>query len=311
MPDNMTDGTPSNALSVHDGVSALAELMKSAAPKMDTPQIPPAGEQAADAEADSTAVVTDEEPDAPSESEPETEEVVQLTLPNGERINAEEAVKGYLRQSDYTKKTQQLSQIERQRQDEHTQYIERLRVLADSMPQEKEPDWLSLLDQIEPREVQKAQIMWKQRAETKAAAKAAIEYAERQQLEQAFQNTMEVIGSGEFEPKWRDPKARDVGLNQVVQYGQDLGLSRQDLNIALTTPAAIIALEKARRWDELQKAKPKAIKETVEKPKVFTPGAKPGGKNSVDPTKTAINRLRQTNSNEDAIAALKSLRRPN
>lgn len=311
MPDNMTDGTPSNALSVHDGVSALAELMKSAAPKVDTPQIPPAGEQAADAEADSTDVVTDEEPDAPSESEPETEEVVQLTLPNGERINAEEAVKGYLRQSDYTKKTQQLSQIERQRQDEHTQYIERLRVLADSMPQEKEPDWLSLLDQIEPKEVQKAQIMWKQRAETKAAAKAAIEYAERQQLEQAFQNTMEVIGSGEFEPKWRDSKARDVGLNQVVQYGQDLGLSRQDLNIALTTPAAIIALEKARRWDELQKAKPKAIKETVEKPKVFTPGAKPGGKNSVDPTKTAINRLRQTNSNEDAIAALKSLRRPN
>ena len=301
-----------NALSTHQAADALGALRKSQTPQAKTEATEQAEVLTPEAEGDVTDVVEQlSEPEAQSESEPEVEEVVSLTLPDGVRINADEAIKGYLRQSDYTRKTQQLSAVEKQRQEEHNQEIVRLRQLAESMPQETEPDWISLLDQIDVKEVQKAQLMWKRRVETKQAAQAALAAAERQQLERAFQNTVEVLGSGQFEPKWRDPKSRDEGLNTVVRYGQELGLTRDDLNLALTSPAAVIALEKARRWDALQSSKPEAIKQTATKPKGFAPGAKPGGKAQVTSAQTALNRLRQTNSTEDAIAAIKALRRPN
>ena len=306
MSDNMTSEISENALSPRDGADALAALRKA-----HNPEAEPAANQDPDAEGNLTAVVDVEEPTDQSDSEPEQEEVVSLTLPDGQRINADEAVKGYLRQSDYTKKTQQLSSFERQRQDEHGQEIARLRQLAESMPQETEPDWITLLDQIEPREVQKAQLMWKRRVETKQAAQAALASAERQQLERAFQNTVEVLGSGQFEPKWRDPKSRDEGLNTVVRYGQELGLTRDDLNLALTSPAAVIALEKARRWDALQSSKPEAVKQAAAKPKVFAPGAKPGGKAQGGVAQTAMNRFKQTHSTDDAMATLRALRGKN
>jgi len=153
--------------------------------------------------------------------------------------------------------------------------------------------------------------MWKRRVETKQAAQAALASAERQQLERAFQNTVEVLGSGQFEPKWRDPKSRDEGLNTVVRYGQELGLTRDDLNLALTSPAAVIALEKARRWDALQSSKPEAVKQAAAKPKVFAPGAKPGGKAQGGVAQTAMNRFKQTHSTDDAMATLRALRGKN
>ncbi len=302
-----------NALSTHEATDALGALRQKQTPQAkqperETPQeeevLQPAAEGDEPAVADEAA-----EPEAESELEPAVEEVVKLTLPDGETINADEAVKGYLRQSDYTRKTQQLSAMEKQRQEEVAREIQRLRQVYESLPQEQEPDWISLLDQIDPKEVQKAQLLWKRREEAKKAAKAALEEAQRQQLERAFQNTLEVLGSGQIEPSWKDPKKREEGLSNVVKYGQEHGLTREDLNLALTSPTAIAMMEKARKWDELQKSKPQAIKQTVAKPKGFAPGARPGGKATVNTAQTAIKRLAQTHSTDDAVAAIKALRR--
>jgi hypothetical protein len=305
--------TSESALSTHEATDALGALRQKQTPQAtqsqrDTEQ--PEEQLPPDAEGDVTDVVDETaEPEADSESEPQAEEVVKLTLPDGETINADEAVKGYLRQSDYTRKTQQISQAEKQRQEEYGREIQRLREVYDSLPQEQEPDWISLLDQIDPKEVQKAQLLWKRRVEAKQSAKAALETAQRQQLERAFQNTLEVLGSGQIEPSWKDPKKREEGLSTVVKYGQEHGLTREDLNLALTSPVAISFMEKARKWDALQASKPAAIKQTAAKPKGFAPGARPGGKATVSNAQTAIKRLQQTHSTDDAIAAIRALRR--
>lgn len=73
---------------------------------------------------------TEDEPeDAPdtdeSEEQPEAETkaaAVELTLPDGSKIPAEEAVKGYLRQADYSRKTSELAQ-KRQETEAYTQRI--------------------------------------------------------------------------------------------------------------------------------------------------------------------------------------------
>lgn len=99
MSDNMTSEISENALSPRDGADALAALRKA-----HNPEAEPAANPDPDAEGNLTAVVDVEEPTDQSDSEAEQEEVVSLTLPDGQRINADEAVKGYLRQSDYTKR---------------------------------------------------------------------------------------------------------------------------------------------------------------------------------------------------------------
>lgn len=61
-------------------------------------------------EAQETAA-TDEgaEPAEPEEAEPESEPA-QISLPDGTQVTLDEAVKGYLRQADYTRKAQEVSQ---------------------------------------------------------------------------------------------------------------------------------------------------------------------------------------------------------
>ena len=52
----------------------------------------------------------EEEPAEPEEPEAPKPDPVTLTLPDGTQISADEAAKGYLRQADYTRKSQELAQ---------------------------------------------------------------------------------------------------------------------------------------------------------------------------------------------------------
>lgn len=64
-----------------------------------------------DTEETPEAAATDdgtEEPAEPEEAEPETP--AQISLPDGTQVTLDEAVKGYLRQADYTRKAQEVSQ---------------------------------------------------------------------------------------------------------------------------------------------------------------------------------------------------------
>jgi hypothetical protein len=65
-----------------------------------------------DTEEPPEAAATDdgtEEPAEPEEAEPESEPA-QISLPDGTQVTLDEAVKGYLRQADYTRKAQEVSQ---------------------------------------------------------------------------------------------------------------------------------------------------------------------------------------------------------
>lgn len=306
--DTMTSGQPESALSIHDGANALAGLRQQQEKPEESAEESPQAE-----EAEVTQEVEEPEPqEAGSESEERTEEeshVVEITLPNGSKINAEEAAKGYLRQDDYTRKTQALSQKESQFQAQATEYVKRLQGVFNEVVSmlPKEPDWAARVDEVGADQTFKEQQQWIARQKVLAQAQAEIEQQNKTAMAQAQIKARETLLAGEFDASWKDPKVLSQAMEKVSSYLSDYGYGAELLT-SLADPNIAVIAEKARRYDELQKAKPEAKKALKDKPKPLKPGPKQQETSHERSNKQVLNRFHQTKTPEDGMAALASLR---
>lgn len=297
-----------NALSVHDGADALAALRQ---PQEQTKE---SGEQTHDTdEPEVTEEGVEPEPqEADGESEESEEEesgVVQITLPTGSKITADEAAKGYLRQDDYTRKTQALSQKESQFQAQSAEYVQRLqgvfKEVVSLLP--PEPDWAARVDEVGSDQAMKEQIQWNKHQNVLAKARAEIQQQNQMAMAHAQIKAREALLAGEFEPAWKDPKALSSAMEGVSNYLSSYGYPSEVLT-QLADPNIAVIAEKARRYDELQKAKPEAKKMLKDKPKPMKPGAKMQETGRERDTKSAMNRFHQTKTQDDALSVLARLR---
>jgi hypothetical protein len=87
----------------------------------------------------------------------------------------------------------------------------------------------------------------------------------------------------------------------ITKYAVDNGYSVQDLQ-AITDPKWVIAMNKARLYDAMQKGK-EAIKAKAQN---AAPVLKPGAPRQADPKSDALAKLRKTGSMDDATAAFRS-----
>lgn len=309
MSDTMTSGhEPGNALSINEGADALAALRE--------PPKKPQGsnEQPADAE-ELEVEAQDGEPEpqeAEGESEAQEEEesqIVEITLPNGAKINADEAAKGYLRQDDYTRKTQALSQKESQFQAQSAEYVKRLQGVFSEVVSllPKEPDWAARVDEVGADQALKEQIQWNSRQKVLAQAQAEIQEQNKAAMAQAQIKARETLLAGEFDPSWKDPKTLSKAMEGVSDYLASYGYGAEVLT-SLADPNIAVIAEKARRYDELQKVKPEAKKMVKDKPKPLKPNGRQHESSSERSNKQALNRFHQTKTAEDGMSALASLR---
>ena len=88
---------------------------------------------------------------------------------------------------------------------------------------------------------------------------------------------------------------------KITKYSVDSGVKAETLQ-ALTDPALVVALDKARRYDALQKDKATIQAKAKDAPRV----AKPGSPHRTDPKGEAMTRLKKSNSLDDAAAAFLS-----
>ena len=63
----------------------------------------------------------------------------------------------------------------------------------------------------------------------------------------------------ELVPEWKDQRVWDKDRQSILAYGEKLGFTPDELKNA-TDPRAVIALDKARRYDELMARKPQPSK---------------------------------------------------
>ena len=244
---------------------------------------------------------------------------------NGEEKTVEELKSGYLRQQDYTRKTQALSEekkafseVEAAVLQERAQYAEALPMLAQQIQQsvEQEPDWDTLYD-TDPALAAKAERQWRKQLEQKQQQLQAV-HAEQQRMQQLEQQRVAQMQSRFVEeqrqilpdviPEWRDAKVAAQEAGEIRDFLLQSGFKEADIdgmNSAVVVKMARLAMLQARGANRADKAKakPKPAKGSKTM-RAGSRGTQPRPKNVV---REAQQRLRQTGRVNDAAAAIKAL----
>jgi hypothetical protein len=266
-----------------------------------------------EADQDENAESVSADDSQPEKEEPDTRPIL---LPDGSEITVEEARKGYLRQSDWTRKTQAIAQEREQLQAQHSAKMGEVERLVKNLTslEEQEPDWLALArdPQVDPKQLQAAQAYWTQKKATIAEAQNAAAQTARQAAANAKAQARETLLSGELNKAWKDPAVFQKDLEKTADWMVEMGFSATSVN-NLANPLSIWVADMARKQFELEKAKPKAALAVKGKPAPFKPGAKSTASPQAEGLKLLQEKFRTNPSMENGIAlerARASLRKP-
>lgn len=276
-----------------------------------------ANQEASEAEGNAEvegAELSEQEPQQEHEGESAAEQEepakpVKLKLDDGREITADEALKGYLRTEDYTRKTQSLAQKERDVQSHIAATLTNLENLHKEITalRPQEPDWLAIKREY-PDQWQDIRLNWEIEDKKRAKLASDLSATNQKALQEAQLHAYNTLIAGDFEPKWRNPQALNADIAKLAEWAKQSGASVNRIN-AVSDAFDVIAWEKARRYDEIMKLKPVGKKMVADKPKPQAPGAKPRIMNAVP--QVAVERFQKTRSLEDAAALYSAVAKAN
>lgn len=209
----------------------------------------------------------DEELDA--DEEEEDDEVVYTTA-DGDEVTLNELKRGFLREKDYTQKTQELSALrqqvaeERKGVEQHNNVLAEhlnlaLNVIEPTLAQYASVDWTAL-QAADPYEYAEHQAKYQQ-AQAQYAQVAQAAAASVEQHKAAREAHMAQVKAQETEalklalPDLADPKKGRTLAHSIREYAlQEVGLSPEEAG-NLVDHRLILVLNKARKYDEISKSK--------------------------------------------------------
>jgi len=229
-------------------------------------------------------------------------------------VPKDELIRGYQREADYTRKTQKLAEERKlvesefqQVRGEREQYSQILGQLQQKLQEFEppEPDW-NRLEVEDPTEYARQWTSHQRRQQQKFAVQA--EQARLQQLYQAesqkqIQNVLaqETAVLKEKIPEWNSPEKAKAEGKALLEYGQQLGFSEQELN-TITDSRALLALHKAWKYDQMMSKRPEFQAKIKKAPKMVTPGSAGSVSSKSSDLNNAKKRLAQTGSVRDAAS---------
>lgn len=333
-----TSGTPTpGGIGIHQAQDAIADILATDDGDTQEGEAQQPEAQAEGTETEEVVQAADESVEETDESE-ETEEQVEQEpqLPttlkvkvNGEEVEVtlDELQKGYSRQSDYSRKTQQLaeerkaflSEVESIRQ-ERAQYATLLTALQQQLQAttqlDQQPDWDRLYDE-DPIQATKLERQWNKTQADRQAKLAAIQ-AEQQRVGQALeQQTVEQMKAilvneaqrlPEIIPEWKDQKVAAEGKKQLRNWLVDQGLNEVEIN-SLHKAEHVSILRKAMLYDLGQRKAQASVKPQPVATRPVKPGSAavaPGSKSVTDVTR-AKQRLAKTGTVNDAASVLAAM----
>ena len=319
---------------------AQAALLKMPEPEGETPEAEEAqpteeeeSQPVAEDESFEEETEEEEEPEGEEESEEtdveEGEELYTVKVDGTEReVSLNELLNGYSRQSDYTKKTQQLSQERQQMgqlqqqwqqemiaaQTERQQYIDALgQVVNQSMTGLEEYaniDWETLKEddpiayvtrRDEFREAQgNVRAMQEQQAyamqQQEAEMQNAIQYRAREEMGMLVEKV----------PEWKDKETRQELTKNLREYATGQGFSPEEIS-SLIDHRSLIVLMKAQKYDAMQNSDVKS-KKLKNKPKVVRSGTGTTSKATSKSKRAAkMKRLQSSGHVDDAVSILEDM----
>lgn len=281
-----------------DGQSAFAEpmSMSDALAKADTlidqNKEAPADDDPQEDQDQGEEIEATAEEDAP-EPETEAEELAEDDSPQvltadeygdvlvdvkGESLALSDLIANNLRQADYSRKTQELSEQRKEMEAVKADLVAREQQLAERLAETEaqEPDWVALAKE-DPLGYAEQKAQWdfdqKKRAQIKAQADKQREDATRAFVAKTVELAVEAM------PEWRDAKKFDAGADARKDQALKLGFTTEEYNATADFRLAAL-LEKAARYDDLvkqQKGRSTAAEKKLAKaPKVLKPGQSRG-----------------------------------
>ena len=325
--------------SLWEAQDALLKMME---PETETPETeeaqPTEEEESTEETQDESLEEESEEEEEAGEAEEESEEsdeevkeeLLYAVTVNGEEqeVTLEELTKGYSRQSDYTKKTQEIannrkgmeslqqqynseiSQIQQERQ----QYLESLNQIisntASGLDKFVNVDWNDLkesdpLEYVTKREEfreaqEQVQAMQQEHYVAQQRQSQDIQRFRTKALQEEHGKLVSVL------PDWAEPEKQKKIVSEIRSYASGQGFSDEELN-SLVDHRSLLVLMKAQKYDKLQKADIKS-KKLKNKPRVIRAGAgKDKKEDSRRSAKQKMKRLRHTGHVDDAASLLEDM----
>lgn len=325
------DGPASESTgSLEEAASAFEAIL--AGGDADNPEEPKKKDEPEEPEASETATDTDGEDDGEggeeegSDDEPEKKEdvseddkpVVTVEI-DGKPIELtkSEIQSGYLRQADYTRKTQALAEerkqyhaVVQQAQEQEKVYSELLPVMVQRMqqymPQPPKPE---LIDTDPVSYMKQKEAYEREMGDLQAAQAEMQRMSQKSQVEQQ-QNLQAIVAQNaqmlpELIPEWKEAKNYERDRTKLRDYLKSRNFSDQEIDQAYDARIVALAYD-AMRWRELKNSKPKQSEPLEKALKPSAPVPRPMN-TQTKATVEARKRLAKTGSIRDAAAVFESL----
>lgn len=307
---------------------ATDDALEAEAAQVEDAEMPEGQEDEYEAQADNSAVEGSES-DLDDDEDDDGDQYGTLDLSttievDGEEKTIEELRSGFLRQKDYTRKTQELAEsrkaVEAKDQEidrERAEYAQLLPAMAERIQQaaEQEPDWDTLYD-TDPVMAAKAERQWRKEQEARTAQLQAVQ-AEQQRMQQIAAQKQEQMQQSYLEqqrhilpdiiPEWRDKKVAATEATQIRDFLLGEGFSEQDVS-GMSNATLVKLARKAMLYDRGE-TRANEVKAKPKKPRTKTlkSGSRASQPKRTSAAQEAQNRARKTGRVTDAAAAIKAL----
>jgi len=279
-------------------------------------------DESLDIEDGSTEEASTDQPELEEDTQDEAKPEIFTVKVDGKEVEVtlDELQKGYSRTQDYTRKTQQVAEARKAAEAElqairaeREQYAQLLGALSEQVKTAADPkiDWDRLYNEDPIEYVRQREVMRENREKAAAIQAEQQRLAEISQKEQMAQfqavKAKESDALLEALPTWKDPAKAKAEKAMLVEFGQKMGFTPQELG-NIYDHRVVLALRKAALYDQMQ-AKRQGIKPVVNNgPKPAKPGAA-GRVSQMSDSARATQRLAKTGRVQDAASAIELLLR--
>ena len=324
--------------SVEEAHEVLLSLLEPEKEKPESEEAAPTEEEESTEETQDESLEEEPEEETEEKSEEESEgsddeaeeDLLYAVTVNGEEVEVslDELMKGYSRQSDYTKKTQEISEQRKQFQssaekhevemaqirNERQQYVQTLQNIIEGSTQSLDKfvdvDWETLkatnpieyvTKREEYREMQeKVQAIQHEQVAVQSKQSEDMKQLHAQTLQREHQLMAEAL------PEWGDPKKQHEIGSHIRDYARVQGFNDEEIG-SLVDHRSLIVLRKAMLYDEMNSSDVKS-KKLKNKPRVVRSGK---GVSRKDDSKrkraSKMNRLQKSGHVDDAASILEDL----
>ena len=276
--------------------------------------------EAEDTEIEAESEEVEAEEEQPEEVEEQPDKYYRVKRDGVEyEVTLDEALAGWQRQQDYTKKTQQIAEDKKQvlaeqeaAKNERLQYQQRVEYLVQQQESQKpvEPDWdqlyeadpLQWMKQKEEFRSQKERNLELQQEQFRMRQQQDYEQQEQMKshLSQQHQTLVDAI------PEWQDPAVMQAEKSQIREYAQTIGYSAEEIS-QVYDARAVQALRHGMIASGLSGKGKVKLKPVAPAIRSVTPGSAPEQPRKQTSIHKAKIRLAKTGKMSDAEAVFKQL----